>query len=518
MNPWRATGGDLWEWRLHATRCVLLAGAVAGWLLGGPGREPGAAWAGGCLALAIALDPLIHLGAAPASRAAEARPETTGRPRRAAPEAAPHRIPGGPGGSREDAAGPSPATGLPTGRGAAAERPGPGAAVLAGRPDAQREPGESRTPHGPGARAGGEPAPGRPRRPGPRPRGAGRRHHGLWLVAGLQVGLVLAAVALARAPALTGAVAAVGLGGPAATPRAWRPAWLGLPWLAGLVLLQRAGPAAGAAGSAVVLAGVVGGLWLVQWAEERRGLQQALEDLERAHARLVSQAARWREAAAERERQRLLGEIHDTVGHALTAGLLQVQVARRLLAQDPGAAGEHLARVEDTLRAALAETRRALRLAREPRCLPLAAALQRLADELSRAGGPRVVVELLPDATAVSDVAPRVATVARRAVQETLTNAVRHGGATMVHVRVEATGPELHLHIADNGRGTGQLVPGLGLQAMAHRVQAVGGCLRFVTAPGRGFRVELALPRHWPGREGPVTGAAGLGREEVARR
>lgn len=276
---------------------------------------------------------------------------------------------------------------------------------------------------------------------------------------------------------------------------------LGL-WAAGLAAATAAEAlAAGLPGGDALVLGtgalVAGGIARLhtRHREERERHLQALEALERAQARLLELAARSRDAAAERERQRLLGEVHDTLGHALTANLLQVQVARRLIESDPAAAAQRLAAVEESLRGALAEVRRALRHALNPAHLPLAAALRVLAHDWAAAGGPRVELEFDPDETTVSDLPADVADVVYRAVQEALTNAVRHGGARVVRIRAAATAERLLVAVKDDGAGAQHFVPGMGLGAMTARVQEVGGTLRFRTAPGAGFTVEIGVRR-----------------------
>lgn len=312
----------------------------------------------------------------------------------------------------------------------------------------------------------------------------------------VQAALALVILHVTASRNLAGVLATLILGLPRALPPEWpRQLVLVMPPLAGIVLWARAGLAAAAFPVVGLGAAAWVALWLGEWETERRRHREMVAELERAQAHLLELATRARDLAAEKERQRLLGEIHDTIGHALTATLLQVQVARRQLAADPGGAAQRLAGIEDSLRAALAEVRRALRHAHQPEALPLASALQVLAEDMTRAGGPRVHLELIPDPATVSDLAPRMAEVLYRAVQEALTNAVRHGGAKTVRVRAEAMADRLRLTIADDGAGATHLVPGLGLQSMAARVQEIGGSLRFDTAPGRGFTVEIGVRR-----------------------
>lgn len=297
--------------------------------------------------------------------------------------------------------------------------------------------------------------------------------------------------------ALEAALMAIVLGGARALPNAWAGPWSAAVSAAGMleaVALTHEARTLVAVAAGFAAAAWFGRLHAVHVAE-RDAYRQAVAALEDAQARLAELAAKTRDLAAERERQNVLGAVHDTLGHALTANLLQVQVARQLIKTDPAAAEERLATVEASLRAALGQVRQALRRALHPERLPLASALQALTEDFAAAGGPKVTLSVHPDPVEASDVDPEVAEVLYRAVQEALTNAARHGAARHVRVRLAATPERLLLSVRDDGAGADRFVPGMGLGEMTARVQAVGGSIRFRTAPGAGFEVEIGVRR-----------------------
>lgn len=249
---------------------------------------------------------------------------------------------------------------------------------------------------------------------------------------------------------------------------------------------------------------LVGGYGLAVWVgllfagrlDERRRHRHMVAELEAAQARLTHLAETTRELAAAQERERLAGEIHDTLGHALVATLLQVQIARKLAAADPKEAQNRLELVEQNVRETLDRVRHLLRRGRrDVGEISLPAALENLVADLEAAGGPRVDLVFLPDPASVADVTPRVAEVLYRTAQEAMTNAVRHGRARRIRIEAEATGPRLHLRIEDDGVGADEYTPGMGLTGMIRRVQAVGGTVRFQSAAGRGFIVEVGVRR-----------------------
>jgi signal transduction histidine kinase len=74
-----------------------------------------------------------------------------------------------------------------------------------------------------------------------------------------------------------------------------------------------------------------------------------------------------------------------------------------------------------------------------------------------------------------------------------LTNAVKHGQATLIRVLAEVVGERLYLRIQDNGSGAEHYRPGMGLTGMVRRVQSIGGTLRFQTAVNAGFLIEIGV-------------------------
>jgi len=87
----------------------------------------------------------------------------------------------------------------------------------------------------------------------------------------------------------------------------------------------------------------------------------------------------------------------------------------------------------------------------------------------------------------------RVDDVVYRMIQECLTNALRHGNATEITVSFWIVGGVLRLSIADNGVGSKEIVPGIGLSGMAERLSHVGGTMKAENTPF-GFLVFSEIP------------------------
>lgn len=204
--------------------------------------------------------------------------------------------------------------------------------------------------------------------------------------------------------------------------------------------------------------------------------------------------------AQEAERARVARDLHDQIGQALTSVLLGLHLVDAAVTEEPLAPGEaarHTAEVRELVADALRDVRR-LAFDLRPTLLDdvgLVAALHRLATDLEHRH--RTPVDMSVD-NLTDDVRlrPELETVAYRVVQESLTNVIRHSGASTVSVRVEHRSGVLRVAVADDGVGFDpqQVRTSLGLRGMEERAALVGGSLVIDSAPGRGATVVLEVP------------------------
>ncbi len=203
-----------------------------------------------------------------------------------------------------------------------------------------------------------------------------------------------------------------------------------------------------------------------------------------ANAELSGTRALLDSASRQGERLRIARDLHDLVGHHLTALSLHLEVADHLV---EGRGREPVERARAIARLLLADVREVVSDLRD-RELDLTPLLQAMVAELPR---PRVMLDL-PDTLTVDD--GEQAQVVLRLVQEALTNAVRHGHADQVWIRLRRERDNLVVEARDDGRGTASITPGNGLRGMLERVHAAGGELELTSAPGQGFTVRANLP------------------------
>jgi signal transduction histidine kinase len=185
------------------------------------------------------------------------------------------------------------------------------------------------------------------------------------------------------------------------------------------------------------------------------------------------------------ERLRIAREVHDLLGHHLTALSLNLEVASH---QATGPALESIEKSKAITKLLLSDVRDVVSRMREDEPVDLAAALQSLREVITT---PLLHLDLQGD-LAVTDAT--VAQVALRAVQEIVTNAVRHSGARNLRLRLANGGGRLAIEANDDGAGTDAVHFGNGLRGIRERVEQVGGSLEVSSLRGRGFTVRVSLP------------------------
>ena len=242
-------------------------------------------------------------------------------------------------------------------------------------------------------------------------------------------------------------------------------------------------------GRAVMQAGLYLGYSVIVFIASEVARQQAgaREDQRRLNSELRATRSLLAESSRISERMRIARELHDLVGHHLTALSLNLEVAGHLV-ENPQAS-EHVARARTTAKRLLADVREVVSELRDDEDIHLTDALRDLTE-----GVPGLAVHLeLPQRFAVRD--SRRAQVLLRCTQEIITNAVRHARARHLWLRFEeGAGGMLVLKAHDDGCGAAEVKAGNGLRGMRERLAEVGGQLAINTQRNQGFALEASFP------------------------
>ncbi|MBP6251906.1 MAG: CHASE3 domain-containing protein [Rubrivivax sp.] len=200
------------------------------------------------------------------------------------------------------------------------------------------------------------------------------------------------------------------------------------------------------------------------------------------------------QTAREDERSRLARNLHDELGALLTSAKLDAARIRSRLAGTAPEALERLAHLVDTLNKSIALGRSIIEDLRPSTLanLGLVATLEILAREFAERSGVQVHSTLAPvklDAAAELMV--------YRLVQEAITNVSKYAKARSLWLRLAADAGRVEVSVRDDGIGFDTAAPprsAYGLVGMRFRVEAEGGTLTVLSAPGQGTHVRATLP------------------------
>src|SRR5713101_6137581 len=214
-------------------------------------------------------------------------------------------------------------------------------------------------------------------------------------------------------------------------------------------------------------------------ANARSGLARANSEL-RATGELLANTSRLA------ERERISRELHDTLGHHLTALSLNLEAASHL-ARDNTLV--QIERAQSVTKLLLSDVRGVVSVLRGEDPIGLAQALRTLV-----AGVPAPQIHLLiAEDVAIDD--PMRAHTVLRCVQEIITNTIRHAGAATLWIELARTDSGITIRARDDGRGAKEVRPGYGLTGMRERLEQVGGTLEIETQPAKGFRIDAWIPQ-----------------------
>ncbi|NUT42246.1 MAG: sensor histidine kinase [Thermoactinospora sp.] len=229
--------------------------------------------------------------------------------------------------------------------------------------------------------------------------------------------------------------------------------------------------------------------WIPLQAVVFTGAMDVFVRLEAANRALKAAHAETERLAVDNERLRFSRDLHDILGHALSAMTLKSQLAGRLVEADPARARAEIGDVEELSRQALDDVRDAVT---GYRALSLDGELATARRTLSAAG---VTLDV-----AAAPIPAHAGSLLAWVVREGTTNVVRHSSARSCRIHLGVADGHAFVEVSDDGPGAeqggdnGGGTPGSGLRGLAERLEAAGGTMQRARAPEGGFLLRAALP------------------------
>ncbi|MGB3758022.1 MAG: sensor histidine kinase [Rivularia sp. (in: cyanobacteria)] len=222
--------------------------------------------------------------------------------------------------------------------------------------------------------------------------------------------------------------------------------------------------------------------------------RESRDKLTAANEKLRQYALKIENQATLEERNRIAREIHDSLGHSLTALNLQLETANKLLNTNPEKAKDFLIRAKELGSQALKDVRESVSKMRSD---PL--------QEQSLETSIDVLIENFNHSTNINpnlqinlfySIPRDISTAIYRIVQESLTNISKYAQATEVNLEITTAATNVYLIVEDNGKGFNvtQNTTGFGLQSMRDRTLALDGNFHIESLPGKGTQIMVDIP------------------------
>ncbi len=238
---------------------------------------------------------------------------------------------------------------------------------------------------------------------------------------------------------------------------------------------------------AALTAGLFLGISLFVFISSVAALRQndSRDQLRRVNSELMATQALLAENTRITERVRIARELHDLVGHHLTALTLNLEVVTHLI---DGKALEHVTQARSLAKLLLADVREVVSDMRRGDQVNLSKALRTLVGGVPE---PRIHLDLPSDMVMVD---PQRAHLLLRCVQEIMTNSVRHARARNLWIRLSVAQGGVAMSARDDGRGVSKVQVGNGLRGMNERLTELGGKLEVESQKGAGFTLHAWIP------------------------
>lgn len=222
--------------------------------------------------------------------------------------------------------------------------------------------------------------------------------------------------------------------------------------------------------------------------------RQSREKLTTANEQLRQYALRIENQATLQERNRIAREIHDSLGHLLTAQSIQLENALLFLPPEAAKTQSFLTEARQLGSSALQEVRQSVSTLRSDplQGKSLELAIAHMVDRFQQTTGimPEMITELR------SPLSSDVSTAIYRILQEALTNIAKHAAATHVLLQLWEKADGIHLRVEDNGHGFNpdQNTTGFGLKGMRERSVVLGGQFTITSQPQTGCQIAAVIP------------------------
>ncbi|MEQ8174652.1 MAG: histidine kinase [Syntrophomonadaceae bacterium] len=233
--------------------------------------------------------------------------------------------------------------------------------------------------------------------------------------------------------------------------------------------------------------------FLLVWSERRqreqsRAYKKLSQELLYTNMQLKESIAWSDKLASQAERRRIAAEMHDSLGHDLTALILTLEAGRKLMQRDREASMGYWDKSLELARGAITSVRELVSSTKESNSgFELIASLHKMASVMEELNLLRIELDIEADDIELSEIEQFNI---YRVFQEAVTNTMKHANADRAGISILGEGSRLRFNYWDNGSGVAEIRAGNGLEGIAARVAEIHGAISFESSIGGGFRMH----------------------------
>lgn len=214
--------------------------------------------------------------------------------------------------------------------------------------------------------------------------------------------------------------------------------------------------------------------------EEKENKDILYKELLETHKKLKEYTDELKRLSVIEERNKIARDIHDTLGHNMTALIMQLQMADHYSVTDKDKSKELLSNSLETARNSLTSIREVVETLRGKELSSPKQTIRSLVEEFSEKTGAKIYLIVSGDSTDNHNVSKAIYHI----LQEGMTNAVRHGNASEIWINLKYSNENIKFNIKDNGTGSVGFNEGFGMKGIRERVEYFGGKVEFKSQNG----------------------------------
>lgn len=220
-------------------------------------------------------------------------------------------------------------------------------------------------------------------------------------------------------------------------------------------------------------------------------IEEKNKKLEKAYEKLSEYSSISQEMAVIKERNRIAGEIHDTVGYTLTNIVFLLEAAKRFMKKDTSTAIEKLDTAQEQVRNGLNEIRTSVRMLKHTgEIRSFVCSIQTLIKETENNTGITISYRMDNNISVNKDLEKLL----YRCLQEGLTNGIKHGKITHFDFKLIQKEDVIQFILKDDGIGCKKLIPSFGLLSMKEKIESHGGNIEIHSIEGKGCILKIQIP------------------------